>query len=223
MSKYCIKCGAEIDDQGRFCPVCGTDQLPKIEPTNVICPKCGTTYPIGVKFCTKCGFQLGKAHSNDNPKDFKEIFSRLFGNNPERKPALNKEIFKEQFLSFEGRINRLDYFLKSMSSCLVFFIIACIIDEFVDDYYMEAIDYLACFIGLIAFTLLVWINSAISVRRLHDLDKDGLLVLLTFVPLLNGFFELYLLFAPGTVGDNRYGQILCNSTFFVKHLTGKVI
>ena len=205
MSKYCIKCGAEIDDQGRFCPVCGTDQLPKIEPTNVICPKCGTTYPIGVKFCTKCGFQLGKAHSNDNPKDFKEIFSRLFGNNPERKPALNKEIFKDQFLSFEGRINRLDYFLKSMSSCLVFFIIACIIDEFVDDYYMEAIDYLACFIGLIAFALLVWINSAISVRRLHDLDKDGLLVLLTFVPLLNGFFELYLLFAPGTVGDNRYG------------------
>ena len=39
MSKYCVKCGAEIDDQGRFCPVCGTDQLPKIEPTNVICPK----------------------------------------------------------------------------------------------------------------------------------------------------------------------------------------
>ena len=52
---------------------------------------------------------------------------------------------------------------------------------------------------------LLLINSAISVRRLHDLDKDGLLVLLTFVPLLNGFFELYLLFAPGTVGDNRYG------------------
>ena len=39
MSKYCIKCGAEIDDQGRFCPVCGTDQLPKdLSRTNVICP-----------------------------------------------------------------------------------------------------------------------------------------------------------------------------------------
>lgn len=74
MSKYCIKCGAEIDDQGRFCPVCGTDQLPKIEPTNVICPKCGTTYPIGVKFCTKCGFQLGKAHSNDNPNGKKQNY-----------------------------------------------------------------------------------------------------------------------------------------------------
>ncbi len=45
-----------------------------------------------------------------------------------------------------------------------------------------------------------------GVQRLHDLDKSGWLYLLMLVPLVNVIFYLYLLFAPGTDGPNRYGN-----------------
>ena len=44
------------------------------------------------------------------------------------------------------------------------------------------------------------------VQRLHDLDKTGWLYLLFLVPLLNIFFGLYVLFARGTQGANRFGN-----------------
>lgn len=45
----------------------------------------------------------------------------------------------------------------------------------------------------------------LGVRRLHDLDKSGLFMLLTLIPLVNLIFMLYLWLAPGTYGYNRYG------------------
>ena len=42
-------------------------------------------------------------------------------------------------------------------------------------------------------------------RRLHDLDGTGWLTLLMFVPLINVVFGLYLLFATGSPGTNKYG------------------
>ena len=45
----------------------------------------------------------------------------------------------------------------------------------------------------------------IARRRLHDLDKTGWLQLILFVPLLGLLMLLYLTFAPGTDGDNRFG------------------
>ena len=55
---------------------------------------------------------------------------------------------------------------------------------------------------IVAFVLSVmW-----GVQRLHDLDKSGWLYLLVLVPLVNVIFYLYLLFAPGTEGPNRFGN-----------------
>ena len=42
-------------------------------------------------------------------------------------------------------------------------------------------------------------------RRLHDLNTTSWLILLVFVPLVNVLFGLFLLFAPGTKGPNKYG------------------
>lgn len=44
-----------------------------------------------------------------------------------------------------------------------------------------------------------------SIRRLHDLDKSGWLCLLSFIPLINVLYSLYIYLAPGTPGPNRFG------------------
>lgn len=59
--------------------------------------------------------------------------------------------------------------------------------------------------GLVDLALCV-LSIAFSVRRLHDLDKSGWWLLLVIVPLVNLGLIIYLLFFPGTVGENRFGE-----------------
>ncbi|MDR0734190.1 MAG: DUF805 domain-containing protein [Elusimicrobiota bacterium] len=46
----------------------------------------------------------------------------------------------------------------------------------------------------------------IGIRRLHDLDRSGWLMVLAFIPLINLIFFLVLLLHPGTKGENRFGE-----------------
>jgi uncharacterized membrane protein YhaH (DUF805 family) len=46
---------------------------------------------------------------------------------------------------------------------------------------------------------------AVSVRRLHDQDRTGWLLLLVFLPFFGGFALFVLMCLEGTRGPNRYG------------------
>lgn len=51
-------------------------------------------------------------------------------------------------------------------------------------------------------------SLALTVRRLHDRDKSGLYMLLTFIPFIGLIFSVIMLvnfFLEGTAGPNRYG------------------
>lgn len=51
----------------------------------------------------------------------------------------------------------------------------------------------------------VWAAIAVTVKRLHDLDRPGWHWFLLGVPLYNIYLGLVLLFAKGTDGPNRFG------------------
>jgi uncharacterized membrane protein YhaH (DUF805 family) len=56
------------------------------------------------------------------------------------------------------------------------------------------------------FLLATFIPSiAVQVRRFHDQDKSGLLVLLNLLPGVGGLIVLVLMCLEGTKGDNRFG------------------
>jgi len=56
------------------------------------------------------------------------------------------------------------------------------------------------------FALASFIPSlAVAVRRLHDQDRSGWMLLLALIPLLGGFALLVLFCLEGTQGPNRYG------------------
>ena len=46
---------------------------------------------------------------------------------------------------------------------------------------------------------------SLVLRRIHDLGHSELCLILTGIPFVNLLFMLYLFFARGTAGDNRYG------------------
>lgn len=53
---------------------------------------------------------------------------------------------------------------------------------------------------------------AVSVRRLHDQDRTGWLLLLWFIPVLGWFALLVLMCLEGTRGPNRFGPDPKNPT-----------
>ncbi|MDI6723146.1 MAG: zinc ribbon domain-containing protein [Methanobacterium sp.] len=69
--KFCTECGSKMEQEELKCPSCSA-QLPKdtkfctecgtkIEtaPKEVICPKCRKKLSANLKFCTECGTRLG--------------------------------------------------------------------------------------------------------------------------------------------------------------------
>lgn len=59
----CLKCGAELKENAKFCRECGTRVSPldmdletvEAEIQVKICPVCGDEDPVNAKFCSECG------------------------------------------------------------------------------------------------------------------------------------------------------------------------
>ncbi|MES2043847.1 MAG: DUF805 domain-containing protein [Pseudomonadota bacterium] len=62
-------------------------------------------------------------------------------------------------------------------------------------------------IGLVGVVLLTTLvpTIALEVRRFHDQDRPGALVLLNLIPTIGNVVVLVLMCLPGTKGGNRYG------------------
>ena len=120
-------------------------------------------------------------------------------------PYVEDSGIAEMFFTTKGRLNRLRYFKRALvlgvvATVLAFVIVAATMTPSGDDISTA---------GYVLFALMCLVFAAphfmLMIRRLHDLDKDGLFVLLALIPAVNSIFALYLLFAPGTKGANRYG------------------
>ena len=115
-----------------------------------------------------------------------------FSDNDKLDPA-NDVTIKEKYFNYKGRLNRKRYFFRTLIASVIFGIVAAI---------------LALISPILAAP--IWILSAavgimLGIRRCHDLDKSGWFYLLIFIPIVNFFVALYLLFAIGTIGPNQYG------------------
>lgn len=123
-------------------------------------------------------------------------------------------------LSSKGRFNRMSYLGWLMLTGFVFIILLMIAISVLGigssilagaqqgdmASVVSALTSGAGLITLLAFIVIgVYITVVVNVRRLHDLDKSGWLVLLAFIPLVNLLFFLYVTLMPGTLGVNRFG------------------
>lgn len=120
-------------------------------------------------------------------------------------------------LSPNGRFNRLSYLgwygllsLLCMAGFLGIFAFAGFFNMNQDN--VDA-AILSTFSGFSVFALIaLWLVAfycqiVFMIRRLHDLNKTGWLSLLVLVPILQFFFTLYVLLAPGTPHRNDYGDV----------------
>ena len=98
---------------------------------------------------------------------------------------------KKYFL-FEGRASRSEYWWFQLIVTPSYLISTIIENE---------IGYF--FLGITLFTLIPAISA--GVRRLHDTNRSGFFLLISFIPIIGSFILLFFLIPEGTKGKNRFG------------------
>jgi len=105
------------------------------------------------------------------------------------------------FFSFKGRMRRRDYWLYSLPVLLVLLPVFIYTDP------GNATDNVALqVLSLMIFGFAFWASAALNVKRLHDRNKSGWWVIVTFLPIIGPIFVIVELgVLDGTKGPNQFG------------------
>ena len=98
----------------------------------------------------------------------------------------------KKYFIFEGRASRSEYWWFQLIVSPSY-----LISEIVE----SEISYF--FLGITLFTLIPAISA--GVRRLHDTNKSGFFILISFIPFIGGLVLLFFFITEGTKGKNRFG------------------
>ena len=105
------------------------------------------------------------------------------------------KVVRDNFANFGGRARRKEYWMFVLINLLISIGINVV-------QWLLGIDY---FLTLI-YSIAIFIPSlAVLVRRLHDIGKSGLFLLLIFIPLIGALILLYFAIKEGDNGPNEYG------------------
>jgi uncharacterized membrane protein YhaH (DUF805 family) len=99
------------------------------------------------------------------------------------------------YAGFSGRARRSEYWWFALFAGIVY-IATMIIDMAIGTYPI---------LYLVAVAALIVPGIAVGVRRLHDTDRAGVLILLGLIPIVGPIILLVFFVGEGTPGDNKYG------------------
>ena len=116
-----------------------------------------------------------------------------------------------RYADFSGRSRRKEYWMFALFYILVYIAMSVLFGSNEAVRTPTGFGYGSRLIGGagvvgMLFALFSFIPSlAVSVRRLHDQDRSGWMLLLGLIPLVGGIVLLVLMCLEGTSGGNRYG------------------
>ncbi len=100
-----------------------------------------------------------------------------------------------QYADFDGRARRTEYWMFVLYN-IIFSVAANILD------YLLGTDYV--FGGIYGLAMIIP-SLAVTVRRLHDINKSGWMILVLFIPVIGIIWFLILMVTEGIPGENQYG------------------
>ena len=194
------------------------------------CPNCGKPLPAGASFCGECGHRITGEEQNTVAEPVRQQLSEAMTQRkeePMRFPGGRQmygqsaaewsscqgiyakipfsEETKKKYFSYRGRLNRWAYFCRSITIGILGGITLLVLGGLADAI-GGAIGAVMMLLCVLVYLCLMVPAIMLAVRRLHDLDKTGWILLINFIPYVNIIVSLYILFAPGTRGANQYGD-----------------
>lgn len=137
----------------------------------------------------------------------------LFGNQPKAAPSSATDdhlawitLPLRRYATFKGRSRRKEFWMFQ----LIYLALAVAAVVFVGgtaDRYGDWSPFGNVVAGVIMLALIGLFVPllAVEVRRFHDQDRSGLLVLLNLIPYVGALIVLAMMALPGTEGNNRFG------------------
>ena len=107
----------------------------------------------------------------------------------------------KQYADFNGRARRKEYWMFVLFN-IIFGIIAMVLDN-VLGLAMDSMGYGPIY--LLYVVALIIPGIAVSVRRLHDLGKSGVMLFLVLIPIIGAIWLFILFLKEGEEGENEYG------------------
>ena len=125
-----------------------------------------------------------------------------------------EELYQPKVFSFNGRIGRMRYLAYSIG---VNFLLMLVMVPLAGASAFMGGDPTTSMIGMLGIGIFYIVTIVVSVmfskRRLNDLNRSGWWFLLFIIPIVNLILAIYLIFFPGTSGDNNFGAApTANST-----------
>lgn len=108
----------------------------------------------------------------------------------------------KQYADFNGRARRQEYWMFVLFN-MIFVAVAALLDNL-----------LGLTVGELPYGVLYFIYAlfvlipglAVVVRRLHDINKSGWMILVSLIPFVGAIWLIVLYATEGTPGDNEYGS-----------------
>lgn len=108
-----------------------------------------------------------------------------------------RTVLQQKYADFNGRAPRSEYWWFVLAYAVAYFVVAII---------GGILGKIGMFLPLLFALALLVPMLAVSVRRLHDVNKSGWWVLIALVPFVGGLILLYFTVQRGTVGPNQFGE-----------------
>ena len=113
------------------------------------------------------------------------------------------EVIKNNYANFSGRARRKEYWMFIVVNTIILAVLYGIMFSSIDSYTGEMSAALII-IGIYSLATIIP-NIAVTVRRFHDQDRSGWMVLLSFIPFVGGLILFIFMCLDGTRGENRFG------------------
>lgn len=108
-----------------------------------------------------------------------------------------------RYADFSGRSRRQEFWMFQLGIFLLY--IAVLVVSVVVGAISETLSAIVMGIFSLAMLGLIIPSLAVAVRRLHDQDKSGWMLLLGLIPLIGSIILLVFYCTDGTPGPNQYG------------------
>lgn len=184
---------------GEYRRVMSTNDL---DPT-MHCSRCGAELESESRFCSNCGQAVNAAPAKPEPSYWSDSSPDLRAPAPPSAmpayvgPADSSGGIGKLF-SAAGRIGRLEYFLTIVGiwgAIIVLWTISAFFDAPV----------LLSLLLLVVWLLATIVSVIAGIKRLHDFDQSGWLILLNLVPFVGFILFFVLLLKGSSPGLNQYG------------------
>jgi uncharacterized membrane protein YhaH (DUF805 family) len=106
-----------------------------------------------------------------------------------------KLVVLERYAKFDGRASRGEFWWFVLANIAVYFVLLI----------LARISWIFLIVYFLYAIAIIVPSIAVAIRRLHDTDKSGWMLLIGLIPIVGGILLIVFYASEGTNGPNQYG------------------